>query len=94
VVPVTEGFADSEPSSTLSIGELSRIAGDALDAIPFPALVLEVPSERIVASSPAATRLVDPTGGMIVGHLLEEFTADRPVPGVDLFAGGRLNGFV
>jgi DNA-binding CsgD family transcriptional regulator len=82
--------ADGEP---LTAGELARIAAEVLSASPFPALVLEVPSERIVASSPAATRLVDPAGGMIVGHLLEEFTADRPTPGVDLFAGGRLNGF-
>lgn len=80
-------------AEVLTAGELARIAADVLDASPFPALVLEVPSERIVASSPAATRLVDPQGGMVVGHLLEEFTADRPTPGVDLFAGGRLNGF-
>lgn len=76
----------------LSVGDVSRLAADVLGAIPFPALLLEVPSERIIASSPAATRLVDPDDGMIVGHLLEEFTADRPAPGTDLFAGGRLNG--
>ena len=29
---------------------------------------------------------------MIIGHLLEEFMADRPAMGRDLFAGGRLNG--
>jgi DNA-binding CsgD family transcriptional regulator len=77
----------------LSAGEVSRIAAEALTAIPFPALVLEMPSGRIVASSPAATLLVDPDGGMTVGHLLEEFTADQPASGLDLFAGGRLNGF-
>jgi DNA-binding CsgD family transcriptional regulator len=77
---------------TLSAGEVSRIAARVLGNIPFPALVLEVPSERIIAASPAATRLLDPEGGMVVGQLLEEFTADRPTPGADLFAGGRLNG--
>jgi DNA-binding CsgD family transcriptional regulator len=77
----------------IASGELARIAADVLGASPYPALVLEVPSERIVAASPAATQLVDPGGGMVVGHLLEEFTADRPTPGRDLFAGGRLNGF-
>lgn len=76
----------------LSVGDVSRLAADVLGDIPFPALVLEIPSERIVAASPAATQLVDPSGGMIVGHLLEEFTADHPPPGSDLFAGGRLNG--
>jgi DNA-binding CsgD family transcriptional regulator len=85
--------SEPPPRDPLSAGELSRIAAEVLGAIPFPALVLEVPSGRIVASSPAATRLVDPAGGMIVGHLLEEFTADRPALGFDLFAGGRLNGF-
>jgi DNA-binding CsgD family transcriptional regulator len=77
----------------LTAGELARTAADVLGGSPFPALVLEVPSERIVASSPAATRLLDPDGGMIVGHLLEEFTSDSPALGFELFAGGRLNGF-
>jgi DNA-binding CsgD family transcriptional regulator len=46
-----------------------------------------------VAASPAAADLVNPDGGVIVGHLFEEFTADHPTAGIDLFAGGRLNGF-
>jgi DNA-binding CsgD family transcriptional regulator len=89
---MTDLMVQSPVGETLSAGDVSRLAADVLGAIPFPALVLEVPSERIVASSPAATRLVDPEGGMVVGHLLEEFTADRPAPGLHLFAGGRLNG--
>jgi len=56
-------------------------------------LVLEVPSERIVASSPGAQQLLDPDGGAVLGRYLEEFTADRAVSGTDLFAGGRMNGF-
>jgi DNA-binding CsgD family transcriptional regulator len=79
-------------SDDASAGEVARIAAEVLEAIPFPALVLEVPSQRIVASSPAASQLVSPGGGMIVGHLLEEFMADRPALGSDVFAGGRLNG--
>jgi DNA-binding CsgD family transcriptional regulator len=91
----TDAGSSDRPSldEDLSAGELSRIAAEVLDAMPFPALVLEVPTKRIVASSPAATHLVDPDGGMIVGHLFEEFTADHPAPGVELHAGGRLNGF-
>jgi DNA-binding CsgD family transcriptional regulator len=77
----------------LTVGEVARLASETLEAIAFPALVLEVPSERIVASSPAATLLVDPEGGMVVGHLLEEFTVDRAESGADRFAGGLLNGF-
>lgn len=77
----------------LSAGELSRIAAEVLGELPFPALVLEVPTGRIVVSSPAAAQLLDPDGGMIVGHLFEQFTADRPALGIDLLAGGRLNGY-
>ena len=77
----------------LSAEGLARVAADVLAGSPLPALVLEVPSERIVASSPAASQLLDPDGGTVVGHSLEHFTADRPEDGIDLFAGGRLNGF-
>jgi DNA-binding CsgD family transcriptional regulator len=79
-------------NETLSAGEVSRIAARVLGNIHFPALILEVPSERIIAASPAATRLLDPEGGMVVGQLLKEYTVDRPTLGADLFAGGRLNG--
>jgi DNA-binding CsgD family transcriptional regulator len=64
-----------------------------LDESPYAAVVLEIPGERIVASSSSATALLDPDGGEVVGHYLEEFTSDRPSTGPDLFAGGRLNGF-
>ena len=77
----------------LSAGELSRIAAEVLGELPFPALVLEVPTGRIVICSPAAAQLIDPDGGMIVGHRFEEFTADPAAVGVDLLAGGRLNGY-
>jgi DNA-binding CsgD family transcriptional regulator len=69
------------------------VARDVLEGSPFPALVLEVPSEKIVASSAGAAELLAPDGGPVVGKYLENFTSDRPTAGVDLFAGGRLNGF-
>lgn len=92
---MTPGSGSTEPAAEgdLSAGELSRIAAEVLAELPFPALVLEVPTGRIVVSSPAAARLIDPEGGMIVGHLFEEFTVDRPSAGVDYVAGGRLNGY-
>ncbi|MDQ2748829.1 MAG: helix-turn-helix transcriptional regulator [Pseudonocardiales bacterium] len=77
----------------LTARDLARMAAEALGNSPFPALVLEVPSERIVASSPGAQQLLDPDGGAVVGRHLEDFTSDRAAPGNDLFAGGRLNGF-
>lgn len=81
------------PGQALSADDLARVAADVLSASPFPALVLEVPSQRIVAAGPRASHLLDPTGATVVDHLLEEFTADRPILGTDLLAGGRLNGF-
>jgi DNA-binding CsgD family transcriptional regulator len=92
-VPPDEASADSRPGEALSPNDLARLAADVLSASPFPALVLEVPSERIVAAGRLASLLLDPSGEPVVQHLLEEFTADRPMLGTDLLAGGRLNGF-
>jgi DNA-binding CsgD family transcriptional regulator len=85
---VLRADADTSPSAA----EIARIAVTVLDAIPFPALVLEVPSERIVASSRAGARLLEPDGAAVDGHLLQEFTTDRPAAGQDLHAGARLDG--
>ena len=74
-------------------GDFGRIAARALEGSHYPALVLEVPSELIVAASPAASLVLDPTGGQVTGRPLEQFTADRPTTGPELFAGGRVNGF-
>ena len=70
-----------------------REAAATVSASAYPALIIESVSELIVAASPAATLLLDPSGGEVEGHRFEEFTVDRPVAGPDLFAGGRLNGF-
>jgi DNA-binding CsgD family transcriptional regulator len=85
----------AEPAVTSSpVGEeLAQMAADVLFGSPFPALVLEVPSEKIIAASPSALLLLDAGGGTVVGRSLEQFTADRATSGSDLFAGGRLNGF-
>jgi DNA-binding CsgD family transcriptional regulator len=84
---------DVREGEALSSDDLAETAAQVLDDCPLPALVLEIPAERIVVASPAAAALLDPDGGGVVGRLLEDFTADRPTPGGDLFAGGRLNGF-
>lgn len=83
----------NDPRHELSADDLAQIAADVLDRSPLPALVLEIPSERIVASSPVAAQLLAPGDHLVVGRRLEDFTADRPATGIDLFAGGRLNGF-
>jgi DNA-binding CsgD family transcriptional regulator len=84
---------DTRPGQALNADDLAELAAEVLGSSPYPALVLEVPSQRIVAAGPGAARLLDPTGAPVVNHLLEEFTADQPMVGTDLLAGGRLNGF-
>jgi DNA-binding CsgD family transcriptional regulator len=79
--------------SELEAADLARIAAEVLKSTPSPALVLQTPSGRIVAASHAASKLLDPGGGTVVGRLLEEYTTDSPVGGTDMVAGGRLNGF-
>jgi DNA-binding CsgD family transcriptional regulator len=71
---------------------LSQEAIEVLGASPYPALLLEMPSQRVVASSLAASRLLDPRGATVLGRTLEEFTADSPTGSLDLFSQGRLDG--
>ncbi|MBV8930152.1 MAG: PAS domain-containing protein, partial [Mycobacteriaceae bacterium] len=59
----------------------------------LPAVVLEVPSERIVAASDAALRLLGADRASVVGRSLEEFTADAPSGALDLVAAGVLSGY-
>ena len=59
----------------------------------LPAIVLEVPSERILAASPAALDLLAPGGGPIVDRSLEDFTADEPSGALPLLHQGRLTGY-
>ncbi len=87
------GATGAMSAPVLGVEDLARIAAGVLEKSVSPALVLQVPSERIVAASQAATQLLDPTGGIVVGRLLADFTTDRPEHGRDIFAGGRLNGF-
>jgi DNA-binding CsgD family transcriptional regulator len=80
-------------AKTLTAEEFSLTSARVLGDCPLPALVLDVPSEKIVAASPAASNLLDPKGRSVIGRALEEFTTDRPASGRELVAGGRLNGF-
>lgn len=67
---------------------LKVISGSVL-----PALILEVPSERIVAASESAAQLLGADAAAVVGRGLEEFTSDAPTGALDLVATGRLNGY-
>jgi DNA-binding CsgD family transcriptional regulator len=80
---MTQAHSDSDWSA----------AAEVVGKSPIPALALEAPSERIVAASPAAVRLLDPEGGSVLGRSLEEFTADTPTGALQLLMAGRLNGY-
>jgi DNA-binding CsgD family transcriptional regulator/PAS domain-containing protein len=54
--------------------------------------VLAMPSERIVAASPAAGRLLSPSGESVIGHLFQSFASDRATPGPGRLAGCRVDG--
>ena len=59
---------------------------EVVEGTALPALVLEVPSERIVAASDAAVKLIGTDRASVVGRSLEEFTADAPTGALDLVA--------
>ena len=66
---------------------------EAVTVFPLPALLLAVPSARILAASRSAQALLDPDGPDLVGHSIEEFTADEPTGALPLLSEGRLQGY-
>jgi DNA-binding CsgD family transcriptional regulator len=78
-----------QPTATGPTAEALEIVSNSA----LPALVLEVPSERIIAASNAAARLLGADPGSVVGRSLEDFTADEPSGALDLVAAGRLTGY-
>lgn len=69
-------------------------ASAVLAASSAAAVVLDVPSDRIIAASDTARLLLAGSEGRsVIGRGFEEFTADGPSGGVELFARGRLTGF-
>ncbi|MDQ1692049.1 MAG: hypothetical protein QOD87_2157 [Pseudonocardiales bacterium] len=66
---------------------------DIIDRSAMPVLILEVPSERIVAASPAARELIEPGAHSVVGRNFEEFAAGEPTGGLQLVAAGHIDGY-
>jgi DNA-binding CsgD family transcriptional regulator len=60
---------------------------------PLPSLLLALPSEKILAASRVAERLLCPDGGSVVGRNLEEFAADEPTGALDLMVAGHVDGY-
>lgn len=67
--------------------------GAAVTACAFPALLLHVPSERVLAASPTACALLSPDGAPLIGRPLEDFLGDEPSGALPLLMCGRLTGF-
>jgi DNA-binding CsgD family transcriptional regulator/PAS domain-containing protein len=77
----------------MSLLDVTQQARDALADGTDAALVMQVPSGRIIAARPSAAMMLDPQGGEVEGHQLEEFTSDEPSGALALFADGRINGY-
>jgi hypothetical protein len=66
---------------------------DIVSRNPLPALIVEVPSERVIAVSPAAQILFSSQRSELVGCRVEALTVDTPKGALDLLVAGRLNGY-
>jgi DNA-binding CsgD family transcriptional regulator len=66
---------------------------DVVTNCPLPSLLLAVPSERILAASGTAERLLCPDGGSPVGRNFEDFAADEPTGALHLVVDGHLDGY-
>ena len=65
----------------------------AVEQSACPALLMEVPAERVVAASPSARQLLGPRGEPVVGHRVDEFTVAAPSGALPLLMSGRLDGY-
>jgi PAS domain S-box-containing protein len=72
---------------------LSREEVDIVRRSSFPALLIQIPDEGIVAASAAAKELLAPGGQPVEGRSFEDFTADQPSGALDLILAGRLHGY-
>jgi DNA-binding CsgD family transcriptional regulator len=77
----------------MSLADVTEQAERALAGTSDAVFVMQVPSGLVIAAAQAAAILLDPEGGEVVGHRLEEFTSDEPSGALALFADGRINGY-
>ena len=66
---------------------------EVVNRSPLPALIMEVPSRRIIVTNPPARSLLSPEGSELFGRDAESFAADPPSGALELLIAGRLNGF-
>ncbi len=83
-------------SSNNGAGGSHSPAPEAIEVIrksSLPALLLEIPSEKILAASRGAQELLGADRKSVEGHSFEDFTSDEPSGAVDLILAGRLQGY-
>jgi len=73
--------------------EPSAEARQVVSQSPLAVVMLQLPSERIVAASPAARSVIAAPDEQVEGRLLSEFVDETPTEAEDLLARGRLNGY-
>ena len=86
-------MARQSGSSGPPAGGLPDAVMEIVSRSTVPALVLELPSERIVSASQAARDFLSPGSGELVGSSLESFTKDTPTRTFELLAAGQMNGY-
>src|SRR4051812_15799635 len=83
----------SRPRASMSSDRLLESLTAAVEQSPLPALLIELPSKRIVAGSAAAISVLEPAGGKnILGRTLDEVTLDEGPDALQLLMSGRLHG--
>ncbi len=83
----------SKSSQGSSWTELPNGVRDVVSRSPLPALIMEVPSRRIVVANSLARSLLLPEGGELLGRDADSFVADPPSAALELLISGLLNGF-
>ncbi len=78
--------------SSPATGDPPEGVKDVVSRCPVPALILEVPSARVVAANELARQLLSP-GEEIIGRVFESFTEDRPTNALQLLVARKLNGY-
>lgn len=66
---------------------------EVISGLDYPALIVEIPGERIVSASAAARALLAPDGNDLIGHALCEYLTAEPAEVSWLLATDRLNGY-
>ncbi len=66
---------------------------DIVSGSQAPVLVLEIPSQVILAASPSAGELLDDIAQPLVGQRLEDYIEDHPSGAMRLLAAGRITAY-